>query len=217
MPPQECRVEESVLEEELDQREVLLALTCILPELGIEGLEEQIALALGIAPERVSVMEVEDGNALFIVCPEDNDDAGGSIGATEEAVTLSFYTQKLNALIETGLCSAWLGAAAKCTVAEMEEDVLVEEEEALNMWREIPGTRTSHLAAVPSPDGKYVIPTHDSAPFAPGQGFVSCTQAQLKRDPLLLELDNVLRVDVSHLGAVSWTEPVVITGCLAAL
>jgi hypothetical protein len=36
---------------------------------------------------------------------------------------------------------------------------------------------------------------------------------QLKRDPHLLELDNVRRVHASELGAVSWTEPVIITGC----
>ena len=53
--------------------------------------------------------------------------------------------------------------------------------------------------------------------FAAPLGFVSCTHEQLKRDPLLLEQDNVARVDMSQLGAVSWTEPVIITGCLAAV
>ena len=209
--------EDEGMMEELDPTEALLALTCVHPELGIATLEQKIALALDIASERVSVMELEDGHALFIiVCPEEDTGAGGSIGAKEEAAALGVYTQKLNAVIEAGGAVAWLGAAAKCTVAEMEEDVLVEEQEALNMWREIRGSRTSHLAAVTSPDGVFVIPTHDSGPCSPAQGFVSCTHVQLKRDPLLLELDNVLRVDVSQLGAVSWTEPVVITGCLAA-
>ena len=74
-----------------------------------------------------------------------------------------------------------------------------------------------HIDAVTSPDSVFVIPTHDSAPFSPAPEFASCIHAQLKHDPLLVELDNALHVDMTQLRAVSWTELVVITGCLAAV
>ena len=51
----------------------------------------------------------------------------------------------------------------------------------------------------------------------------SIIEAQLRRDPSLLELDNVRRVDISQLNAmtaegdesIAWTEPVIITGCVS--
>jgi len=203
-------------EDDLYPTEALLAITGVHTELDLQTLEVKISLALDLASGRVSVMEVEDGRVLFVVYPEEplmeKADQGGVIAAEEVA-------QKINHFIKCARGEVqWLAAEAKCTVVtEMEEEVLIDEEDALNMWREMPESfRTSHLIAVPSPDGVLIMPTHEASAVAP-EGFVSPTHSQLQRDPSLLELDNVLRVDTSQLGTVSWLEPVIITGTAAPL
>ena len=191
-------------DEESFSTDVLLALTGIYADLDDESKAAKISLALGISPDRVSIM-FDDGDAhLFVVYP----DVGGIVDVEK-------IVQKINYVIKNGGAVEWLGAEAECTVAEMEEEILIDEEEALKLWREIPAeARTSHLDTVLSPDGVHIVPTHEAS-VALASDFVSATHAQLKRDPLLLELDNVPRVDVSQLETVSWTKPVVITGVTA--
>uniref|UniRef100_A0A7S2USI2 JmjC domain-containing protein n=1 Tax=Attheya septentrionalis TaxID=420275 RepID=A0A7S2USI2_9STRA len=128
----------------------------------------------------------------------------------------------------------WLRAEeAQCTVVtEMEEEVWIEsEEDALELWRDMSeDARTCHLAAVPSPDGVLVLPSHTNPTLdstnnnstirnnaAGEQEFVSPTRAQLKRDPSLLEFDNVRRVHASELHTVSsWNEPIVIVDIMSS-
>ena len=173
-------------------------------------LEERISVVLKIAAERVSILEYEGGSAIFIVYPPEDSsiDERDTIGAEQ-------VTQQINEFIKNGGEAEWLGA--ECTiVTELEQEVFIDEEEALNMWRDMSDdARTSHLNVVPSPDGHVVLPTHDAAQETEEPALCSHTHAQLKRDPGLLEFDNVTRVDLSNLEAVTWVEPVVITGLAA--
>jgi hypothetical protein len=214
----------------------LLTLTCVAAGVGSDELEQHIARALDISAERVTVMDVDDGTAQFIVDVDVDLVEPGVEGDGTCLLSAEDVVRALNGLVgEGGAKEGWLGAAAECVVAEMEEEVLIDEEDALNMWRDMgEEERTSHLAAFPSPDGDLVRPAHEvvyapdstssstlstasasssaSASAAAPGGWVSATQLQLKRDPGLLTFDNVARVDVAHLDAVSWAEPIVITG-----
>lgn len=133
--------------------------------------------------------------------------------------------------------------AARCSVAEMEEEVEIEEEEAFRIWHDMPEeSRTSHLSLVPSPDGAMIQPCHDNltttwnkdnnandnntahvakeTQHASTSSSSSIIEAQIKRDPSLLELDNVRRISISqikdeqsHQDNALWNEPLIITGC----
>lgn len=130
--------------------------------------------------------------------------------------------------IRTSARSLWLDAdRATCVVGEEEQEVIVDEEEALKLWREqVDVARTGHLEAVPNPDGFFVQPMHALVPAnSVGEEGTSTNETsnddnfskveierQLRRDPFLFELDNIERVNVADLARVSWTEPVMITG-----
>ena len=187
-------------------------------------LEWKIVKALGLSCSgSVSVFEYdeESGEAQFIVYREGNEDA--SVEITPDALV-----REMTSFIASGAAGLnnayeWLNAKeAVCTAIEdEEEDVFIEEAEALDLWRkQTESERTAHLAPFPSPDGVMSIPMHE-APASSGSscssaalppGFVSPTQSQLKRDPELLEFDNVPRVDLADISKLSWKEPVIITG-----
>mmetsp|Transcript_20598 Transcript_20598/g.34730 ORF Transcript_20598/g.34730 Transcript_20598/m.34730 type:complete len:399 (+) Transcript_20598:118-1314(+) len=191
--------------------DALLTLTGVLAELDSHGLEKKISHALNIVSDRVSIMDADEEYVHFVV-----DSMEGAIGEGARAMKAEELANIMNVFIKTGGALEWLGVEAKCTVAEMEEEVLIDEDEALHIWREMPeDCRTSHLAEVLSPDGVATLPTHEDGSSAP-EGFVSPTYSQLKRDPGLLHFDNVSRVDASQLEAVTWAEPIVITGVVGA-
>lgn len=201
----------------------LLYLTCVIDGTEAGGnpaaeLEEKIALALGLANlGRVSVLEVDDdGRALFMV------DAAEKEEEEDGGATSPPYARILNDLIERdgAAVASWLGTGAQCAPAEMEEEVLIDEEDALRMWRDLPedGSRTAHLDPVPSPDGVLVAPTHDCSASSSSSCVTTPRARQLGRDPHLFDFDNVPRYSAARLAEVpSWTEPVIITGCLDGL
>ena len=75
--------------------------------------------------------------------------------------------------------------------------------------------RTGHLGEVPDPDGAMIQPTHEEETLLTKIDghicHVSPTESQLRRDPWLLEFDNVKRVHVSQTDTISWNEPIVIS------
>lgn len=152
-----------------------------------DGLEAKIAQALDTSPDQVMIVEEEEDRLLFLVS-----------GRGKELV------QVLNNNNNSG----W-----HCGVAKMEEEVVLEEEEAYQMWQNMDSdSRTSHLKPVPSPDGEMVRPQHGNHhSMASGDLAV---EDQSKRDPLLRELDNIPRIDRSNLAQANWKEPFVVTGCL---
>ena len=209
-------------------------------------LERKLAFALGLSrPDLISVIEVDfDVDVVtFVVYPASTEDKGGedrwgcfNCIVDSGSISGDDFAKKLNDLIRTGdaAIKGWLTTEARCKVvdvdAEDENVVYIEEMEAMELWRK-DTDRTSHLASFPSPDGEMIQPMHSydydaassaaaagdgTSAEAPKTGFGSPTQLQLRRDPLLLEFDNVHRVDASRLEEVSWTEPIIATGCVAA-
>jgi len=170
--------------------------------------------------ERLSVVELAEGEAMLCIYGDD-DDSASSAAAPAAAVAAQLVAL---AAAPGGLGGA-LGTVELVDADAEEEEELVDEAEALRLWRaEGLADRTAHLAPVPGPDGRLVMPTHAAVAAAAasepsastaGDGWVSATRAHLQRDPALLTLDNVRRVDVSELRSVSWTEPVMITGVAA--
>ena len=72
----------------------------------------------------------------------------------------------------------------------------------MSLWRGVPDEiRTTHLAAVPNPDGELIQPTHDfgeevatdATTTRSATDCASPTDLQLRRDPGLLDFDNVPR------------------------
>lgn len=168
-----------------EEDDVLLSLT------GFEttdGLEDEISKALGVvASGQVTIVEVEEDQVLFVVF----------------GIQANDVVEKLNSYNSYG----W-----KCMLAEMEEEVSVEEDEAYELWQNMTeDSRTCHLQAVPSPDGELIQPKHDDG----GEQEKNAIDAQRIRDPLLMELDNVTRIKCSNLDqeATKWEEPFVITDC----
>jgi len=121
---------------------------------------------------------------------------------------------KLNLYIQSGEAEEWADREATCEVADDEESVFIEEEEALEIWRELPEEiRTAHLDKVPNPDGVMIKPTHNETEYT-HESFSTPTESHLRRDPTLLEYDNVKRVHVSQIHDISWKEPVIITNAI---
>lgn len=196
-------------------------------------LEEFIAGALGLETARISIVDLEEVSAsestvMFAVFPEES-----ASGTTPVIVTADKLARQLNAFIEKNNDEAdcaiqeWFYTSnstnikasthtiAHCTVVEMEEEVTIEEEEAFQLWHDMPvESRTSHLAMVPSPDGVMIQPSHDATTNDSNNDGGSVIEAQLRRDPFLLELDNVPRIDISQVGDMSCTKPFIITGCI---
>jgi len=193
---------------------VVLTLTKVRTELGAFALEQHIADALSLPQSKVTVMIDEEGCAATIVAyPAYKDD----ISSDAESIAT-----RLNDAIRRGDAGAWAACArgAMCEVADDEESVFIEEEEALDMWREMSEeARTGHLGNVPNPDGVMIRPTHRSQKLPTmttmDNNCSSPTESQLRRDPTLLEYDNVKRVDVAQIYDTSWEEPFVITNAIS--
>ncbi|KAL7541747.1 hypothetical protein ACHAXR_011188 [Thalassiosira sp. AJA248-18] len=188
--------------------EAILTLIKARTELGSFALEQHIADAINVARSKVTVI-IDEGCTTIIVYPEND---GIPLHADEVAA-------KLNNLIQTGDAREWTtGLKAACDVADDEESVYLDEEEALEMWHEMSEeTRTGHLDKVPNPDGVMIQPTNEAnVPIASTDDYRSPTESQLKRDPTLLEFDNVKRVDVSQIHNISsWEEPIIITNAIS--
>lgn len=107
-----------------------------------------------------------------------------------------------------------------------EEEISLEEEEAYEIWQNIPDEeRTSHLDVIPNPDGVMIRPSHhhvDNIMDSSIQHKQTTTTAslspcelQMKRDPSLLNFDNVSRVDIAGIHTISsWDKPVIITNAV---
>mmetsp|Transcript_14598 Transcript_14598/g.31770 ORF Transcript_14598/g.31770 Transcript_14598/m.31770 type:complete len:380 (-) Transcript_14598:246-1385(-) len=186
---------------------VVLTLTKARIERGECTLERYIAEALSLPQSMVNVLAEEEDCATIIVFPE-NDDTSLDADA---------IARKLNGAIQRGEAEAWAaGQDATCEIADDEESVSIEEEEALEMWREMTEeTRTGHLDKVANPDGIMIQPTNEAkCDTTTTDNVASPTESQLKRDPTLLEYDNVKRVDVSQIHSISWKEPIIITNAI---
>ncbi|KAL9190278.1 hypothetical protein ACHAXT_007489 [Thalassiosira profunda] len=188
---------------------VVLSLTGVRAELGPAALERRIAGVLSLPPPSVTVT-IDDGNDATIVVYPEGDDV--SLEA-DEVVAI------INDAIQHGKVSEWTTDGAVCSVAEDEESASITEEEALEMWRDMSEeVRTGHLDKVPSPDGVMIQPSNEmratNADKADG-GALSPVESHLRRDPTLLEFDNVKRVDISQIDKMSWDEPVIIANAIS--
>ena len=94
----------------------------------IQVTERKIAHALHIDPDRVCVIADDDAPSpqwtLIVYASGDESGAADHIART------------INALIASGEAAEWLGPSATCSVAAEEEDVFIDEAEALRLWRE---------------------------------------------------------------------------------
>ena len=230
-------------DDEDEDRHHCFTLSNVHTKLGFEVLEEEISIVLQIASDRITVLvdDEEDKNEnenehnkystiQFIVYPDSdgskntdnnvNSDSGAAEEEIVQAINKFIRQKERNKAAESRTVDWWLGPNAECCVAEMEEEVLIDEMDALTLWREMADeVRTSHLEAIPDPDGKLVVPAHNQTAEIRKQrrqesatnGCLSPTRAQLLRDPDLLDFDNVARVEASQLDTLSWTEPVIIT------
>jgi len=101
-------------------------------EMNQQEVEEQLAAALELPTDQVSVMELEDdGGVLFVVY------ANGSCydGVTNEK-TGDEATRRLQEMLASGKI-AWVAPGCSCeVVTEMEEEVLIDEEEAMSLMAE---------------------------------------------------------------------------------
>ncbi|GMI19564.1 hypothetical protein TrCOL_g12329 [Triparma columacea] len=172
------------------------------------ALEAFLASTLNLSPNRVSIVtDIEDGEAQFIVFPDAESES-------PKDVDVDAVARQLNSLQD----------ACTCTVIDVDdsEEESIDEETALKLWRE-QADRTSHLPPFPSPDGEMIAPSHDpsldSSTMATGDAFASPTESQLRRDPTLLEFDNVERIHVDDpriRKKETWELPFVISGISAA-
>ena len=102
-----------------------------------------------------------------------------------------------------------------------EEEISLEEEEAYEIWQNIPDEeRTSHLDVIPNPDGVMIRPSHHHVDNIMDNiqhkqttaALLSPCELQMKRDPSLLNFDNVSRVHIADIHTISsWDKPVIIT------
>ena len=108
------------------------------------------------------------------------------------------------------------------TILSAEEEISLEEEEAYEIWQNIPEEeRTSHLDVIPNPDGVMIRPSHHNVDIIMDSSIqhkqtttasLSPCELQMKRDPSLLNFDNVSRVDIAEIHTISsWDKPVIIT------
>ena len=183
-------------------KEVVLSLTNARIDLGSFALEQRIADALSVPASTLTVV-TDDGCTTIIVYPENEDDA-------LDADTLA---AKINGAIQRGEATDWVNCLdALCDVADDEESVYLEEEDAFQMWHDMSeNDRTGHLDKVPNPDGALIQPSNV---LMAGE-FASPIESQLKRDPSLLVFDNVKRVHVSQIDSISWEEPIIITNAFS--
>ncbi|GMI17425.1 hypothetical protein TrLO_g12024 [Triparma laevis f. longispina] len=176
-------------------------------ELTFDKLERLLAATLELPGSRISVLSVEDGEAQFVLYPDEE--------KPEENVDVA-------ELISSHDTSSYLNAEARAELVDVdeEEEEYVDEETAMRLWRE-DTDRTSHLPLFPSPDGVLNVPCHHPEDVTAScskedtndnNDFISPTHSHLKRDPTLLEFDNVPRIEISQLGdvVVDWTQPIVI-------
>jgi hypothetical protein len=107
-------------------------------------------------------------------------------------------------------------------ILSAEEEISLEEEEAYEIWQNIPDEeRTSHLDVIPNPDGVMIRPSHHHVDISSIQHKQTTTtslspcELQMKRDPSLLNFDNVSRVDIAEIHTISsWDKPVIITNAV---
>ena len=177
-------------------------------------IEKQIAIYISTSPSNVTAMIMDEeeyyssaqNDALtIIIYPDDNDSP-----MSTEAIL-----EKLQKMISDDACE-WATQDTICTIAEEEEEVSIDENEALEIWRDIPHEeRTLHLNVLPNPDGELIQPRHNTDSEL--NAISSPTESQLKRDPTLLEFDNVQRVDIDDIADIDqilWNTPVIITNVL---
>jgi len=190
-----------------ESREALLRLTNIREITSSSTLEALLSSTLNLSPGRVSIVtDIEDGEVQFIVFPDAESESPKDVDG--EALA-----KKLNLLPD----------AFHCDVIDVDdsEDEFIDEETAFKLWRE-QTDRTSHLPPFPSPDGEMIVPSHHpslDSTMATGDAIASPTESQLKRDPTLLEFDNVERIpfdDPRIRMKDTWGFPFIITGISAA-
>ena len=152
---------------------------------SISSLEKKITGLLNL--QGIIVIYVEGGEAHFCVQNPDPLEGGAQIVGEGICQTLKQY---------------------ECTMVDVDEDedVFVNEEEAVELWR-VDNDRTSHLPPFPSPDGHLVNPSHEINEKPQTDIFAP----QLLRDPNLFTFDNVRRVSIENIGQEKWEEPVIIT------
>ncbi|GFH61816.1 hypothetical protein CTEN210_18292 [Chaetoceros tenuissimus] len=177
------------------------------------AIEKQIAEYISTSHSNVTVMKDEYSSAqndalTIIVYPDEEND--NDVPTSTEAIF-----DKLNNLISDESCE-WATKDTTCTITtEEEEEVSIDENEALELWRNIPDEeRTLHLNVLPNPDGELIQPRHNTDSELT-EVISSPTESQLKRDPTLLEFDNVERVDIANIDQISWDKPIIITNVLS--
>ena len=200
-----------------DSADCILKLSGLLSSDEVDGNEQHsfssnLALSLAISPDRISVCEVNDNEVVFIIFPTDEErenkgDSNDSNFNDFNDGDGEHFSQKLNILIRDKATGGWLSDDAFCSVVDVEEEEeeFIDEEMAMEMWR-TDKDRTSHLASFPSPDGDLFVPSHGDGAIGTTSPLPTPTLIHLKRDPLLLDFDNTIRVDVSNLADVDWSE-----------
>ena len=192
----------------------ILTLTNARIEIGASAIERYIAEALSISnSNKVTVMFEDDNNsdATIILYPEDDNN-----DADAHTVDAELMATQLNEHIQSGEASTWANLDSTCEPADEEEEVSIEEEDAYELWHNIPDEeRTSHLDEIPNPDGVMILPSHCNAgDTTEHKSTVSPCEAQIRRDPSLVSFDNVERIDVADIHTLSWDKPVIITNAV---
>ena len=189
----------------------ILNLTNARIEHGISAIERHISKALSMADSKVTVMFEDDNSATIILYPEDESDAVSPLDA-------ELIATQLNTLIQSGEASEWANLDSTCEPADDEEEVSIEEEDAYELWNNIPDEeRTLHLDEIPNPDGVMILPSHcNVASEITECNSISPCEAQIRRDPYLLCFDNVDRIDVADIHTLTWDKPVIITNAVPA-
>ncbi|CAB9498991.1 jumonji domain containing 8 [Seminavis robusta] len=183
------------VEEEEEETDVLLSLTGITAA-EHETIELKLAQALQLEPDKVSILEAQDDHVVVVVY------------STRSAFDLA---QQVNDQNQQQFDNP---DSFQCSVVDMEEDVEIDETTAFQLWRDMPEqARTTHLALVASPDGEMIQPTHDNSTSCTVKSTTTTIpmQAQMERDPSLLEFDNTVRVSSIDDAHTNWEEPFVLT------
>ena len=183
----------------------VLTLTKARTELGSLALEQHIGKCLQIPSSRVSLVIDDDGDGCssLIIYPEEDD-----IPLDADDIAIKLNTMILHDTLE------WLSKDSLCEVADDEESLSIDEEDALQIWQDMSEfERTSHLDKVPNPDGIMIQPSNNNL-CSTIDTNISPTESHLKRDPTLLQFDNVERIDISQIHTISWQEPIIITNAI---
>lgn len=198
--------------------QAVLRLSGVRTELGPSAIERRIRRIMDPeGTERISVfvaVDDEERGAITVVFSSDD---GARLDADRLRDGLDAAVREdVAQAARRGREDSWIASPgdATCTIADddEEESVGIDEDEANALWRGMSEEdRTGHLDEVPGPDGVMVRPSHDR-PRPPGGPSVD---SQLRRDPGLLGLDNVRRVDLGDIGSVRWDEPLVISGAVS--